>query len=32
MRVTARGWAVVFALAFAFGALFPWDSMPWNTL
>lgn len=30
MRVTPLGWAVVFAGAFLFGALFPFELLWWN--
>lgn len=29
IRVTRRGWAVVFVSAFLFGAYAPWDALPW---
>ena len=30
-KITPRGWAVVFLTAFLFGALFPFELLPWNT-
>jgi hypothetical protein len=32
MRITFRGYAVIYSAAFLFGFLFPWDSLPWNSI
>lgn len=30
MTITKRGWALIFTSSFLTGALFPWESLPWN--
>jgi hypothetical protein len=30
MRLTERGWIVIYILSFLFGVLFPWEILPWN--
>jgi hypothetical protein len=30
MKITNRGWALIFGVSFAIGLLAPWDLLPWN--